>query len=277
MKPIKNILVPTDFSDTAQNALIYAIKFARMANAKVTVLHAYHVPIAAVGAEFPIYNGPYADEIESEVQANFEEIKRNFLYADLPEYEFISRLGMAQEVIENAASSGNFDLVIMGTHGGNAMQEVIGSTTSDMIKKSSIPILAIPPNVQFKKVNRIVFATDYGKIGEPQEFAMLLTLAEIFHAEIDVLHINPGGSRFTREETASGAIIDQYLKKVKHAYNIAFNEDLEKGIEEFIETKKADLLAMMPRKRGLFESMFHSSLTKKMAFHTHIPLLTFHA
>jgi nucleotide-binding universal stress UspA family protein len=147
MKPIKNILVPTDFSEAAQNALIYAIKFSRMANATLTVLHAYHVPIAAVGAEYPVYNGPYADEIESEVQAKFYEIKRNYLYADLPEHTFISRLGMAEEVIQNAAESSNFDLIIMGTHGGNALQEVIGSTTSDIIKKLPLPILAIPPGV----------------------------------------------------------------------------------------------------------------------------------
>jgi nucleotide-binding universal stress UspA family protein len=276
MKPIKNILVPIDFSDAAQNALIYAIKFARIANAKISVLHAYHIPVAVVGGEFPIYNGPYVDEIESEVQAKFEEIKRNFLYADLPDYEFISRLGMAEEVIENAANSGHFDLIIMGTHGGNALQEALGSTTTGMVKKSKLPILAIPPAVQFKKLNKIVYATDYGKIGEAASFEILLMLADIFHAEIDVLHINPEGQKLTSKETASGVLLDQYLKKVKHTYHVTFKEDLEKGIEEFINTRNVDLLVMIPRKRGLFESMFHNSLTKKMVFHTHIPLLTFH-
>ncbi len=275
MKPIKNILIPTDFSEAAQNALVYAIKFARVANAKITVLHAYHVPIAAVGAEFPIYNGPYADEVEHEVQAKFEEIKKNFLYAELPDYEFICRLGMAQEVIQNAASSGSFDLIIMGTHGGNAMQEVIGSTTSDMIKKSHTPVLAIPPSVQFKKVNKIVFATDYGKIGEPHTFEVLLTLADMFHAEVDVLHINPDGRKLSSKETNAGVILDQYLKKVKHSYHIVFEKDLEKGVKDYVSSHNADLLAMMPRKRGLFEDIFHSSLTKKLAFHTQIAMLTF--
>lgn len=276
MKPIKNILVPIDFSDTAQNALIYAIKFARVANAKLTILHAYHVPIAAVGGDFPIYSGPYTDEIENEVQHKFAEIKRNFLYADLPDYEFISRLGMAGEVIENAAHSGHFDLMIMGTHGGNAVQKILGSTTTGMIKKSELPVLAIPPNVQFKKLNKIVYATDYGKIGEAASFEMLLTLADVFHAEIDVLHINPEGRKLNSKETAAGVVLDQYLKKIKHTYHMAFNEDLEKGIEDFIHARNADLLVMMPRKRGLFEDMFHNSLTKKIAFHTDIPLLTFH-
>ena len=67
------------------------------------------------------------------------------------------------------------------------------------------------------------------------------------------------------------------LKNYKVVCDITENDDIFEGIEEYIDKKDIDLLALTTHKRGMFEKLFDPGITAKMLFHTNIPLLVFHS
>jgi nucleotide-binding universal stress UspA family protein len=132
--------------------------------------------------------------------------------------------------------------------------------------------MVIPKDTHFKDLTRMVYATDYN---EPEFPAMmrLIYFAEQFDCPLDILHVKSDHDRYFNAE-------NNFFKKNrgKISYpNIHFVE-LEKGdiiqsINGYVDEKQVDMLVMAKHNRNFFDRLFHRSLSKQMAFHTHIPLL----
>ena len=70
--------------------------------------------------------------------------------------------------------------------------------------------------------------------------------------------------------------LDDQLGGIKHHFDFIEDDDKQHGIDEYLKTNNPDLLVMLKRKSGFFQSIFHKSITKKMALHGHTPLLVLH-
>jgi len=278
MKTIKRILAPTDFSPIANNALLYAIELAKEIGAKVYVLHSYRVPAIADTA-YPI-GGMYPEgmvdieDVRKEVEEEMEKLKKDYLYSQSLQYETLLKCGFAEESIVDTVKNEHIDLIVMGTSGANAIQEFLGSTTTHIIKQCAVPTLVIPDGINFGKLESIVLATDYQQVHKPESYAALLFMANIFHAEVDVLHVSKGGARLTDAELEAGEELDRILRKTRHNYHYDFEEDsINKGIEKFLAKHKPSMLAMIPRKHSFWDKLLHGSKTQHMIFHTKRPVL----
>jgi nucleotide-binding universal stress UspA family protein len=278
MKPITKILAPTDFSPAANNALNYAVGLAKEIGAKLYVLHAYRIPAVADTA-YPI-GGMYPEgmvdmeDVQKEINAEMEKIKTDYLYSPDLKFETITESGFAQESILEYVDKLDIDLIVMGTRGSNALQELFGSTTSHIINNTKVPILVIPREVSFEKVDNIVLATDYKKSHKPETYDMLLTMVDIFHADVDVLHVRQEVSKMSGDELDAGEELDRILKKTRHSYHYNLeNENVNEGIEKFLQDHQSSMLAMVPRKHSLIDRLIHGSKTQHMIFHTQKPLL----
>lgn len=132
--------------------------------------------------------------------------------------------------------------------------------------------MVIPKNIVYKDLTRIVYATDYN---EPEFPSMmrLIYFAEQYDCPLDIVHVKSESDRYFNSE-------NNFFKKNKAQFsypNMSFIE-LEKGdvvssINQYVDDKQVDLLVMAKHNRSFFDRLFHSSLSKKMAIHTHIPLL----
>ncbi|HKR05357.1 MAG TPA: universal stress protein, partial [Bacteroidia bacterium] len=190
--------------------------------------------------------------------------------------------GFAVENIIFKAEEKHADLIVMGTKGANGLQEVlIGSNAGSVIEKSTCPVLIIPENAQFNTIDKIVFATDFCD-SDFYAIASLAKIGELFNSEIMIIHISQIGPTKDYEKD----VLEWFKNELKYKANIEYENisfhDLVGGnvdyeLEDFIEKNKVNLLALSMRKRNLFSRLFERSLTKKMAYHTHIPLLAFHA
>ncbi|MCX6290565.1 MAG: universal stress protein [Bacteroidetes bacterium] len=274
---VRNILVPTDFSENANQAMDYACELASVMCAKLFLINAFHIPAIVTVDEASLLS---ISNAEKDSQSKLGGVKKDILktFPGL-QVETISANGFAVDEIVLSVAEKKIDLVIMGTKGASGLAEMlIGSNTAEVIEKAACPVLALPSEAKFTNVNKIVFATNY----EDNDFQTLFLLTEMFKPfkpEIIILHVeedhNPQlESRML--EWFKGQVITN-IPYNKLSFNLISGKNISQSLNEFLVENEINLFAMSTKKRGFVEKLFHKSLTKKFAYHTHIPLLAFHA
>lgn len=279
---MKNILLPTDFSQNAENALEFAIGIARKTKCNLILFHAYSVQLIDPNMPAEIYLTAYQEE-EKSCKESLENLCKRIIESnkdsegnDLFSTEAIVSQGMVVDEVLSVINDYKIDLVVMGTHGSGGFTELIlGSNSSSIIEKATVPVLAIPQNAGFSEFSEIVYAYDDIKSGLPS-FQVLLKFAEIFNSEITLLHIIEGNKNTEELNKKEFNKIKETAAYEKIRLELVKEENILEGINDFISTNKVDVLAMAIKKRSLLDKIFNRSLTKKMAFHIKIPLLALH-
>jgi len=274
---MEKILVPTDFSGNANNALEYAVALAEKEHAKLVLLHAIPITYTAPDLGGSVLTDKLAS-VEKESRRLLgqmcEEVKRKQVTC-----EYICETGLPVEVITNALRGERPQLVVMGTRGASGIGEfLIGSNTAKVIGNSECPVIAVPEKAVYNGIKKITYATDYHK-SDLTALKEVVKIARLFRAQLNVLHIADG--EFTAE-TEKETLRD-FMSKVNDeldynnvSYQLIQGNDVEKKLQEYVNEKYSDLLAMSTRHRGLIDKLFGKSITIQMAYHTRVPLLVFH-
>jgi nucleotide-binding universal stress UspA family protein len=273
---MKTILVPTDYSDIADNALRYAIELAKLSKAKIILLHAYQIPLPAGDAPVLMVS-PL--ELEKENLVRIKKLEKKFVkeLAGKVKIEHIINAGFITDEILTVAKEKKADLIVMGVTGvGKVAEALIGSNTTALIKKTQIPVLVIPKDARYKKISKIVLAYDSkGKI-EESVMEKIKNFILLFKSKVLVLDIVKPAEGTSSENAKAHKSAEKALDGIKHTLYFLEGYDFEYEMNSFVDTYKADWLIMIPHKNKFLTSLFHKSNTKKMAFHTHIPLLSLH-
>lgn len=262
---MKTILVPTDFSDAANNAAEYAVQMAKEMQARILLLHVYHLPVPPPLSDTPILIEPYQLQKENGIVLR-EEARRLKKIARV-EITCVTRLGMAvDEILEEER---NADFIVMGMRGAGKFEEtILGSIATATFRKAKIPVLVIPQNVKYKHPEKIVFACDY----LPGMDMHSLDVLKEFGSAVYVVHVT-----HQEEPAALNAGVEERLEnklsEMEHFYYFPEKKDTVEAINEFAKVKQADMIAVVPHHYNLMERLFHKSMSKTMAFHTRLPLL----
>lgn len=273
---MKTILVPTDFSEVARNAVGYAAEIGKRAKAKIILLHVYQIPV--VPAEVPVILS--ADEIKKDSMKRLKKIERHIhtKYSKTLKVECKCECGFPIDEINQFASKNNVNLIVMGMAGvGYLTERIIGSVTTSLIKRSKCPVLSIDRYVKFKNIKKIVLACDYNKSYNKKTITPLKELAALFKSHIHVLNIVKEPEFVPPVNKAiAGIKLDRTLEEINHSFYQCKNEDIIEGINDFIDKKKIDMVVMISRKHSVLHNLFHETNTKRMAFHTKVPVLALH-
>jgi len=279
---MKNILLPTDFSPNADNALNFAVEIARKVEGNLILLHAYSVQLIDPNMPAEIYLSAYQEE-EKSAKENLEELSKRISESNkdingnnIFTTEAIVTQGLVVDEVLSLINDFKIDIVIMGTHGASGITEMIlGSNAASIIEKATVPVLAIPGNAVYKEINNLVYAYDDIKSGLPS-FKWLLEFARIYDSEITLLHIIETGKDTMDLNQKEFEKIKQSVTYDKIRLELVKEENILEGINDYVNSNNVDVLAMAIRKRTLLDKIFSRSLTKKMAYHTRIPLLALH-
>lgn len=271
---MKNILLPTDFSSNARNALKYALQFFGSGNHFIllnTWQAPYTPPEVLISVE-DILMKASKQGLDNELNT-----VKAMQIADSNTFETVSQFGNLVDILNAVAREKKADYVVMGTQGASGLREaLLGSNSAAAAKSINCPLLMVPSNIEFKNLQNIVFAADYKHIEKQDSLATLAALAKTTDAEITILNVLDKGKITDVNQGYEGLKIDHLFNGIKHAYSFIENEDKAAGIDEYLHTNNPDLLVMIERKTGFFKSIFHRSITKQMAFHTHVPMLVLH-
>lgn len=271
---IKHILVPSDFSDCALNALEYAAKFAQKVNpqAKITILNAYTIPLAYTDFNISADVGESEAAIEKFIDGQFDELEEKIPLLKEFTIRRIKTENYVKDAVEEFCEDDNVDLIIMGTKGASGVSEVIlGTNAHRVIKAQVAPVLVIPVEASYEAINNIALSSDYKGI-MAELLSPVKDIRDAFASDLHLIHVS-AESILDKEKAEEAKNLELHLKGLPHRYHYIVNENVELGIDEFGKKQKIDLLVVLPRKKGLFESLFGKSESKSLIFHTKIPLL----
>jgi len=275
---MKKILFPTDYSETANNAFIYALNIAKKYDAMLYVLHVYQNPI--ISSRIPpivVQDTAIASELRS-----FEDFKESssFLH-DILEREGASDVDMklilkegyfTSTIKEFVEEEKDIDLVVMGTNGSSSYLEraFFGSNTVSAIKNLKIPVISIPLQAKYSSIKSIVFTTLF-KEKDRDALNYLVLIAERFGAKIHCLHV---GNKYKSDldETLNIWKSDFASKPILFEI-LEIDENINKTILKYVDKNKIDLMASVPRNLNFFEDLFSPSFTKTMSYEAKVPIL----
>ncbi|WP_156308267.1 universal stress protein [Sphingobacterium endophyticum] len=279
---MRAILFPTDFSEIANNAFLYALHIAKSIDAKIYVLYTYLEPVlsATHGGQpellgevyqtielnqFEIYKKKTQKLRDIAVEKGMQDVELLFLFEE----------GPVAPVVKNIVDREKIHLVVMGTHGESGfLSKLIGTNTVNVIKSIQNPVLAVPPHAVYQGIKRTVFTTLFRDKDKPALKEMLL-MAKAVNAKIDCLHVLHNDrvadvlfqTEAWQKEFPDAEINYVLLDEV---------ESIENTIANYILENNIDILGVVKRNRNFFDRLFNSSISNNLAFHSKVPILVFH-
>lgn len=277
---MKTILVPTDFSETAKNAAVYAISFAKQVRAdKIILYNAFQTPVVTDP------NMALVDVIDiDELKKNSEDHLERFKTILLPfcaetqiTIETLSEYGMVSVDITEICDNNKIDVIVMGVTGAGKLTEtLIGSFAIDVARHSHVPVIIVPPGAYYSEIKEIMLACDFSKVLESTPIGPIRQILDETGAKFFVVNIDHKNKHFTPDTPFESLMLDTMLHQYNPEYIFLDNIDFVEAINKAALEKEVDLIITIPKKMGWFDSLFHKSHTKQLAYHSHVPVMVVH-
>jgi nucleotide-binding universal stress UspA family protein len=271
---MKKLLVPTDFSQQAENALKVAAQLARKNNSELYILHTLELPLHLANSSDsnslpePLYFIKLAEK-------NFRELLAKPFMEGIDIQEAYGHNEIFEDIKE-AVEMNNIDLVVMGSHGVSGFKEMfIGSNTEKVVRTSKKPVLVIKNEYDEFNIKDFVFASDFSKESKgPIQDA--IKFAKGVDARLHLLFVNtPSGFCTTSEVTAKMDTILDEVEDVDFTLNIYNDNSVEKGILNFAKASNATLIGMSTHGRKGLSHFFNGSISEDLVNHAKMPVVTF--
>ncbi|AUC84619.1 universal stress protein, UspA family [Polaribacter sp. ALD11] len=274
---MKCILLPTDFSENADNALSYAVQLYKDVECNFYILHTYTLinisannmmdspsVLALQGVEKEIAERKLK-ETENRLNTEFKNTKHKFIT--------IASLNFLKSEMAEAIKDYDIDLVVMGTKGATGAKEIfIGTNTMDVIKKINCAVIAVPSKFKYKKPREILFPTDY-KVSKSNKYLSLIReLCEEHQSRLHILNVYQNISlKETQQQTE--AFLEAFFVDNVHIFHDGEGLELIEVIESFEKKYKVNFLVMVYNNHNFFENLLFKPVVNQMVYHTDIPFL----
>ena len=275
---MKKILFPTDFSEVATNAFVHALEFAKIVQAELVILHTF---------ELPIYDNQFFPENYAVIYDSLELSQFEMFKDEIPklrviaEERHLSNIKMSHRLmdgdllhnIKKSIKEDNIDFVIMGTSGATGWDAFfMGTNTGSVMSGIDVPMLCVPAEAKFKKIEIIGFTTRF-RPNDKKALKMVLDIAKKTKAKVKCLYVKTSNSDVSNDTIANW---EKEFSNEPIDFYVVMSEEVKETILDFIMYKEVDMLTMLTYKRGFFEGIFKPSLTKKIAINNEIPILAIH-
>ncbi|MUU79691.1 universal stress protein [Winogradskyella endarachnes] len=269
-----HILLPTDFSDNAWSAAMYATK---LYNNEACTFYLLNTWSFSNSTSRTYITSTYINTLQEKASVKLEEFKNKILKqsnTELHEFKTVLSKDSLITAIKKAIDNYSITLIIMGTKGATGTKEFLfGSNTVNVISKiKDCPVLAIPNGFKFVAPKKIAFPTDFNRFyGE--ELSELKELAKLFNSKITIMHIN-GKKDLTDKQNYNLSMLKAYLENYKHSFHwMKGFTSKEQAITTFIEELKINILTMINYEHSFIENLTKEPVVKNIGYHTIIPFL----
>lgn len=269
---MKTILVLTDYSESANNALTFACNLAQKMEASIVLYHSFFLPVA--DPELPVHL-PTADELKAENSERLQQLARQTSEAFNLKVDYHTDYASLSNELNQIVKQFHAHMVVLGRKQAKDWEYTLfGSTAALVLRHCSYPVLIVPEGVSFRPFSHLLFACDYQYIVHEEKLKFLKEFASLFQAQIRVLHIEkPASAKTTIGKNKQHFNLEVLFSGIRHQYTYIENEDILSGIQEGVEQYQADLLVTIPKVHTFWEVLRKKSITRKLLFQTSIPLL----
>ena len=275
---MKKILFPTDFSEVATNAFIHALEFAKMVQGELILLHTF---------ELPIYDNQFFPEnynviFDSLQLSQFDIFKDEIpILRSIAEERNLDKIKMSHRLmdgnllynIKKSIKEDKIDFIVMGTSGATGWEAFfMGTNTGAVLTAVDVPVLSVPLEAKYKKIETIGFTTRY-RTKDKKALKDVLEIAKKMDASVRSLYVK------TSNSDVSETTIKNWEKEFADEpiiFSVIPSNDVKGTIIDFILFKEIDVLAMNTYKRNFFVELFKPSLVQNFSNKLDIPILAMH-
>lgn len=272
---MKTILVPTDFSKAAENALNTAKIIARKTNATIHIANFYSIPVVDYAYPDVSMSAEILEQTRKAAILGTEQV-----VAHLKDYGYSVAstvdIGLVSEEITALAGKIEADMIVMGTTGANGIvNKIMGSNAAHVMQKTTCPILLKPEKSNIDNIKNVIYLAQLEEV-DIEILTKLFTLGEdLGFDNIKIVNVSTG---FFFKEINEDLI--DLMKKTFGSYKIKFanveGADMKEGVDKYLEEHKTDLVVMSTHKKTFLERIFAKSNTQEMALYSNMPLLVYH-
>ena len=278
---MKNILIPTDFSENSWNAIVYALNFFEGTPCNFYFLHVNTIN-TLVGVETTyiptqsVINEAFVKPSKTQLTELLNRI--NTLSLKTEHHFFtLSDCNYFIDSIRKHVSENKIDMIVMGTKGASGLKKlIIGSNTGDVITRVHCSTLVVPENAKYSDPKEIAFPTDFSSFYSTKLLKPVLEILEKHKAAISVLHINKKGSKLNLDQQINKGYLEDYFANNNYKFYHLTNNHIESAIETFVEDHDVNLITMVAKNLNYFQRILFHPTVQQISYHTDIPFLVLH-
>jgi nucleotide-binding universal stress UspA family protein len=270
---MRTILIPTDFSAPSRNAAIYAINLFG-SGARYILLNGYTMPSHRSAAMMINLD----EELESQSVSNLKKEKKKILDHfgnDNIQMDMRAEPGNFLACVERVCKSDDVNCVVMGSKGSTGLESVfIGSNSYSVAREATCPVIIVPEHAQNTGLKKVVYTADYNFKGIDFEKGdkYIIDLVSSQKAAFNVFHIfKPDDA--DQDDVAAKERLAARFGTLNPNFHSEIRDNIADGIDNFVDHTEADMVIMRARESGFFDSVFKTSITRKIALHTRVPVL----
>lgn len=267
---MKPIFLATDYSHASMNAGDYAAQLAKATGSELIVFHSWQMPMPAF--ETPVFPSAI-EELEKTQQAAVQSESDRISSKWGIKAKFIQQMGLAADEMEAAAIKSGAGIIVLGMKHPNVAGQILGSVATVHLRQTKLPVLIVPENSTYHRTKICLLATDLQTRNDWHELDALLELTKQFHTGIHILNVVGEKDVIGEDSGRSGIRLENRLKDIPHTWHFPVDGDIVQAVGTTADKVEADWIAVVPHRTSWFRDLFHSSVTKKLAFQSSRPLL----
>lgn len=255
------IVVATDFSTPAENAMLYAGSIAQKMGAPLVLLHFYQVPVSM--SEVPVLMISM-EELKAGADEGLAKAK-SLLQKTYPllDVSTENRLGDVSEELSEVCRILSPFAVVAGKHGMTGIERFLfGSTSLSMVRHCRVPVIIVPETASRQEIRRIALAVD-----DPAEHLPLdkiKSFVEGLGAELHIIHVQTGNTE-SKQFEGLVAKLNARCETIK-------DDEFFHGIQTYLNDHNIDLLITLPHKHSFVERLTFRTHTEELLKKITIPI-----
>lgn len=275
-KTNNNILVPTDFSDIANNALDHAISIAKAYNNEITLMY-----VIDEGFLSGLFSSNNSELVQEAAEARLAKIATEFSTTSGVKINTRIEKGKVYKIVANIANEENYDSIIMGSSGASGFEQVIGSNASRTIQYAQVPVVVVKQHSDKDGYKRIVMPIDLS-IESRQKVDWAIHLGKKFGSEIHVVY---SGSTdqfvqtkiYANTKNVENALTTHGVKFITKEIEDKRFENFASEVLDYANFVNSDLILVMTHTEASIAEMMIGTLTQQLVNRSErIPVMCIH-
>lgn len=277
---MRNILVPTDFSDDAYNALHYATQLYKKEKCTFYIFHTYNrqsynkklYGSKEKGSSLKEFLRNKTDE---QLLRTYHRIMLDNEENPLHTFKTISKHGDLLDQIKEFLNVTDVQLLVMGNKGKTGAKEIfIGSNTLQVVKEMiPVPVFCVPKEINYKTPAKIALITDFKHQTEQGVLSFLKDMTQLHNTALHVFHMCNDDFLTEQQKSNKDMLANYYKDDSIHFHREACKNTKAETIKEFVERQAIDLLAMVYYRHYLLDKLFREPVVLDVSFYLDIPFL----
>ena len=275
---MNKIIVPVDFSETSENAARFAAHLSKDIPEAELILYNVFDSIEAGSDGTPLQSDD--EGRKSIMEFALQSVKKQLAVITPANISIVAEEDdHFVDSLERYVRHNGIQLIVMGITGATRLGQIfMGSNTLNLISRKTVPVIIVPPDAQFTDAKNIMLISDFKDVERTIPLAQVKSVLNLFNARLHIVNVDSEHFiELTDEYKAERAKVDNMLKEFSPEYSFIRMFDFVDSINQVAADRNIDMIITFPKEHAFLSNVFKTSHTKKLAYHSHVPIVAIHS